>query len=860
MSYIINHYEGQQLVQVSDATIDDSTCDLKLIGRNYAGYGEAQNENFVFLLENFAGKNQPNRPLTGQLWYDTTTNKIKFYDGNMFMSTARMEVCNIAPTYSPKILGDLWFNSADSQLFAWNGSNWTLVGPDLTSSTGTTKMRVRIVKDTSDADHVIIEAVVNDDVVFVISSDTFILSSSTPITGFSKIYEGTTLVNTPDTGITNSSHRYWGTASNAEKLSGKTKDDFHPMLGESSLAFSAKYLSLASDPSIGLNGNIRYVNGKFQGYHNGWIDFGADEGMIWPNAAGIPIYTGNQSWGSSLSPIGQAGKYLKSTGNYVEWASVDVGGNGTVTRVGLDLSNIGFTVSPPSITTDGTFGVTGKLGTAYGGTGRSDVGDNGQVLMAQNGEIVWGTVSSDGGGSGTVTQVAVTSSVGLTISGSPITTMGTISISGGKLGTAYGGTGRSDVGANGQVLMAQNGAIVWGTVSSDGGGGIPNYPDAGIVRSLGASGWDNSIEVPNDSYKRFFTYNQAGNLVWGRDIPALGIGTGGYGTDEDFMPISVKDGNLKLSSIEGNAYKPHIQLICQDNANTLSAGRITFIRNRGNCVNDWDPGNPETAGNYKGPYVLNSVGTVLGSMVFAGHIGAEKDDTYYKTATGGYINCIYQGNITTSTTDPWNGGLMRANMNIAATNAVHIRINDTSDARNNYPIHLRYVFSHSALYAHTGAEGIGSPATLGNSTYAWGSIYLSNIKADEGTATLSSTPSGQIIANTSDIKFKQNIENLNYGLAEVLQLNPITFEWKPESDRGTGRRIGFIAQETEQVIPEVVGHITTHDDEFKTLSYSDLVPVLTKAIQEQQAIIENLKLEYNSIIAELRQEINALKS
>lgn len=71
MSYIINHYEGQQLVQVSDATIDDSTCDIKLIGRNYAGYGEAQNENFVFLLENFAGRNQPNRPLTGQIWYDT---------------------------------------------------------------------------------------------------------------------------------------------------------------------------------------------------------------------------------------------------------------------------------------------------------------------------------------------------------------------------------------------------------------------------------------------------------------------------------------------------------------------------------------------------------------------------------------------------------------------------------------------------------------------------------------------------------------------------------------------------------------------------------------------------------------------
>ena len=60
----------------ADGTID-STTDLKLIGKNYAGYGEVQNENFVFLLENFANANPPARPISGQLWFDTTEVKLK---------------------------------------------------------------------------------------------------------------------------------------------------------------------------------------------------------------------------------------------------------------------------------------------------------------------------------------------------------------------------------------------------------------------------------------------------------------------------------------------------------------------------------------------------------------------------------------------------------------------------------------------------------------------------------------------------------------------------------------------------------------------------------------------------------------
>ena len=86
MAYIINRTNGTQLTVVEDGTIDQTT-DLKLVGKNYAGYGEIQNENLVALLENFASGQQPTRAIAGQIWFDSTSSKLKFYDGTKFRTT-----------------------------------------------------------------------------------------------------------------------------------------------------------------------------------------------------------------------------------------------------------------------------------------------------------------------------------------------------------------------------------------------------------------------------------------------------------------------------------------------------------------------------------------------------------------------------------------------------------------------------------------------------------------------------------------------------------------------------------------------------------------------------------------------------
>jgi hypothetical protein len=109
----------------------------------------------------------------------------------------------------------------------------------------------------------------------------------------------------------------------------------------------------------------------------------------------------------------------------------------------------------------------------------------------------------------------------------------------------------------------------------------------------------------------------------------------------------------------------------------------------------------------------------------------------------------------------------------------------------------------------------------------------------------------------SDKKFKTNVKQLNYGLSEILRLNPVTYEFKtsefPEMNFSTGSNLGFIAQEIEQVIPEVVGNT---EKDFKIVNYDQMVPVMVNAMQEQQKMIQDLMDK----LVVLEKELNALKN
>ena len=89
MSYIINNSRGQIVAVVADGTTNSTATDLTLVGRSVAEYGEFQNENYVFLLENFANSIPPTNPLLGQLWYNSSTDEITAYNSsNVFVALA----------------------------------------------------------------------------------------------------------------------------------------------------------------------------------------------------------------------------------------------------------------------------------------------------------------------------------------------------------------------------------------------------------------------------------------------------------------------------------------------------------------------------------------------------------------------------------------------------------------------------------------------------------------------------------------------------------------------------------------------------------------------------------------------------
>ena len=125
MSYRINRTDGELLVDLTNGVIDNSVTDLTLIGKNYKGFGEWLNENFVRLLENFASTSQPANPLTGQLWYDKQDQRLKIFNGTFFRSATGTIVNSSEPTNL--VAGDIWIDNANNRLYLFDGSELTLV-------------------------------------------------------------------------------------------------------------------------------------------------------------------------------------------------------------------------------------------------------------------------------------------------------------------------------------------------------------------------------------------------------------------------------------------------------------------------------------------------------------------------------------------------------------------------------------------------------------------------------------------------------------------------------------------------------------------------------------------------------------
>ena len=218
MAYKINNTFGTLLVTLADGTIDTTTTDLTLIGKGYAGFGEALNENLVKLLENFNNTSAPNNKVQGQLWFDQTNKRLNVYDGTKFKPAGGPTNSTTAPANA--VLGDFWFDTGNTQLYVYNGSAFTLVGPTTVAGSGVTQAFAETVQDNAGVNRTILKLVANDAVVGVVSNIAFTPSSTETAgaalitAGFSTVAQGIQLSSTV------SSAKFRGTATDTDALGG----------------------------------------------------------------------------------------------------------------------------------------------------------------------------------------------------------------------------------------------------------------------------------------------------------------------------------------------------------------------------------------------------------------------------------------------------------------------------------------------------------------------------------------------------------------------------------------------------------------------------------------------------------------
>jgi len=182
MSYIINKTDGSVLTEVVDGTIDQTTTDITLVGKNSTSYGELFNENFVKILENFANTTQPNKPLQGQLWFDTSEGRLKVYDGSGFKVSGGTIVSNTAP--SSIGAGDIWIDSFTQRLYFNDGFANLLAGPIYTAQQGISGWNVVDVVDTNNINHTTLFLYCGQVLLGIFSSTTTAFTPIEPIPGF----------------------------------------------------------------------------------------------------------------------------------------------------------------------------------------------------------------------------------------------------------------------------------------------------------------------------------------------------------------------------------------------------------------------------------------------------------------------------------------------------------------------------------------------------------------------------------------------------------------------------------------------------------------------------------------------------
>ena len=376
MPYTINKTNGTLISTVQDGTVDAKSLDITLVGKNYSGYGNIFNENFVQMLENFSATTPPTKPLTGQLYFNSALRTLRLYTGvgtDPWKSVGIIENSNSKPAgYNA---GDLWWKTDEGRLYAYTGAgtSWTLVGP-LTSNTGASGALESTVLRASTGSDIVVKIVTNGDEVAIASdvdntSNGGTKSSDPSYTLFPYVKKGITLP-AYTTGATDGvSYRpppnggggyiLWGTAASALGLVSAANGVLHyadEYLLLANLASLNSRISVANDNGIlvGVQGvgylhvtdsvvaNLTNVTGNALRFNVGTSNSTSTQGGSFYNVFYITTGSNNSSY---ILPNSTATVYIGTATQTFDYAYINTATFTTVTSTVLTGATINGTTA-----------------------------------------------------------------------------------------------------------------------------------------------------------------------------------------------------------------------------------------------------------------------------------------------------------------------------------------------------------------------------------------------------------------------------------------------------------------------------------------------------------------------------------
>jgi len=256
MPYILTKSNGTILATVQDATVDNTTS-LTFIGRNYSGYGQAVEENFLHLLENFSNTTAPTNPIQGQLWFNSALQQLQIcYDGSNFTNASNATVSNVKP--SDPITGSLWWDTGNnllkiyvegswqsSEVFGAAGSSWDF---NKISSLAGSQSSIKALYNNNTF------IIFSDQTEYSAFNDTLVSSTTFPIIKKGITLPGADPITGSSAASTSTGYLLWGTAAEAITTKGVTVT--------TTSSNSTYYIPFADgttgNPSFYTNGSFNY--------------------------------------------------------------------------------------------------------------------------------------------------------------------------------------------------------------------------------------------------------------------------------------------------------------------------------------------------------------------------------------------------------------------------------------------------------------------------------------------------------------------------------------------------------------------------------------------------------------------------